>query len=308
MPTIGAPRAFLLLVATVVLAACGASASPGEPGAGSSTGGAERAAAPAPAAAPPAASAAGAPADNGPASFVTAPLIIRTGTLSLQVAKLDDALAAAETVVTGAGGYVAASHRTGEGDSASATVTYRLPQDRFEATLTALRGIGQKILGEDVGSQEVTAQVVDLGARITNLRATEAALQKIMAQATKIPDILTVQDQLTATRGQIEELTAQKQSLEQQAAMATLTLQLGLPPTVAVTQVQQQWDPAREADRATATLFSLVQGVANGAIWLAIVVLPVVVVGVLAAIVGLVLWRRFRPRRTLPPTADPAVA
>ena len=51
-----------------------------------------------------------------------------------------------------------------------------------------------------VQTQAVTGQVVDLGARITNLRATEAALQAIMIQATKIPDVLEVQGKLTEVR------------------------------------------------------------------------------------------------------------
>ena len=39
---------------------------------------------------------------------------------------------------------------------------------------------------QEIGTEEVTGKVIDLGARITNLRATEAALQAIMARATKI--------------------------------------------------------------------------------------------------------------------------
>ena len=45
-----------------------------------------------------------------------------------------------------------------------------------------------------------------------------------MAKATKIPDILEVQAQLTGVREEIEQLTAQKKSLEEQAALATLTV------------------------------------------------------------------------------------
>ena len=44
----------------------------------------------------------------------------------------------------------------------------------------------------------MTSQVVDLQARIANLRASETALQGIAAKATKISDVLEVQAQLTA--------------------------------------------------------------------------------------------------------------
>nr|MCU0479123.1 DUF4349 domain-containing protein [Chloroflexota bacterium] len=93
---------------------------------------------------------------------VDGPLIVRTGQLTLEVAVLDDAVAAAEKAVVAAGGYVAASQRQGDGESASATVTFRVPADRWEATLAALRAVGTKVLAEQTASEEVTSQVVDL--------------------------------------------------------------------------------------------------------------------------------------------------
>jgi hypothetical protein len=224
------------------------------------------------------------------------PLIVRTGQLNLEVAVLDDALAAADQAVTAAGGYVSASQRQGDDDKAGAMVTYRIPVERWEAALAALRKVGLKVLSEQTGSEEVTSQVVDLGARLTNLRATETALQAIMTKATKIPDILEVQSQLTGVRQEIEQLAAQKASLEERAAMATLTVGFSLTPTVAVAQVREGWDPAKEVDRAAATLVGLGQGVANAAIWFVIVLLPLaLILGIMVGVAWLVA-RRFRIR------------
>jgi len=84
-----------------------------------------------------------------------------------------------------------------------------------------------------------------------------------------------VQAQLTDVRGQIEELTAEQQTLQNQAALATLTVTFAPPPAVAVTQVREGWDPASEIDQASATLVGLGQGLAGAGIWLLIVGLPV---------------------------------
>jgi hypothetical protein len=292
-------RLGLLAGVALLAGACGGSAAL-LPSAGESVEG-QRAGAPVPAAtaAPYAAGATDEQSGNFTnldASAAKGPLIVRTGQLNLEVAVLDDAIAAAERAVTAAGGYVAASQRQGDDENAGAMVTYRIPVERWEATLAALRKVGVKILSEQTGSEEVTSQVVDLAARLTNLRATESALQAIMTKATKIPDILEVQSQLTGVRQEIEQLTAQKQSLEERAAMATLTVGYSLPPAVAVTQVQEGWDPANEVDRAAATLVGLGQGVANAAIWFVIVMLPLaLVLGILLGAAWLVA-RRFRPR------------
>jgi len=235
------------------------------------------------------------------------PLIVRTGQLDLQVADLEAAVRDAERAVTAVGGYVAGSQRSGDADRASASVMFRIPAARWTETLDALRKLGAKVLGEQTASQEVTAQVVDLGARLANLRVTESALQGIMEKATKIPDVLAVQEQLTGVRQQIEELTAQKQTLENQAALATLTVNFTPPPAVAVTQVREGWDPAREIDQAAAALVGLGQGLAGAGIWLLIVGVPILLVVGLLALIALIVVRRLR-RAAPPPVAEPPVA
>ena len=149
---------------------------------------------------------------------------------------------------------------------------------------------------------------MDLGARLANLRVTETALQGIMDKATKIPDVLAVQEQLTGVRQQIEELTAQQQTLQDQAALASLTVNFTPPPAVAVTQVREGWDPARQIDQAAAALVGLGQGLANAGIWLVIVWVPILLVVGLIALVAVVVVRRIRrgalPTPVVPPAAE----
>jgi hypothetical protein len=129
-----------------------------------------------------------------------------------------------------------------------------------------------------------------------NLRASEAALQSIMGQATKIADVLAVQGELTTVRGEIERLLAEKALLEERAAYGTLTVVFSLPATPATEELRRGWDPATDADRATGTLISLGQAATSSAIWLGIVGLPVAVV---VLIVVVLFWRvaRFMSRR-----------
>ena len=302
-----------LLASLSLLAACGGSAALSPVGEGLDGQPAE-----APAALPYASD--GATSADGPEEYRAAaeltgydaatggPLIVRTGRIDLEVAVLEDALAEAEAAVAANGGYVAASERSGDGERASAVVTFRIPVERWGAALAALRAVGDKVITEQTSSEEVTSQVVDLGARLANLRATEAALQAIMAKATKIPDVLEVQAQMTGVRQEIEQLTAQKVSLEARAALATLTVGFTLPPIVAVTQVREGWDPAAEIDRAAATLVGLGQGLLNAAIWVAIVVLPLALLVGLVVAAAWLLARRLRPRSTAGPAPTDVTA
>ena len=222
-------------------------------------------------------------------------LIVKTGSMTLDVGDLDAALLKAQAAVTAAGGYVSGSDRADQGGQQVATVTYRIPAAAWDRTLVAVRAVGSRVEKEQTNTVEVTGQVVDLGARIANLRVTEAALQAIMAKATKIPDVLAVQQQLTDVQGQIEELTAQKQHLQQQAAMSTLSVTFQVP-VVAVTTAASGWDFGTQVDQATARLIEVAQGIASGAIWLGIVVLPLLLVALAVLVPAAWLARRLAAR------------
>jgi hypothetical protein len=215
-------------------------------------------------------------------------LIIRTGQLEIVVPDLHASVAAADDRVTAVGGYVSSSDETASGTESQASVVYRIPAVRWDDALAAVRGLASQTLHAQVQTEAVTSQVVDLGARITNLRASEAALQTIMAKAAKISEVLDVQAKLTDVRGQIEQLVAEKQQLEQRAAFGTLTVVFSLPVTPKAEAVRRGWDPATDVDRATGALFAIGQATATVGIWFGIVGLPMLVV---LTVVAFAAWR-----------------
>lgn len=220
-------------------------------------------------------------------------LIIKNGALAVQVTDIDAALGTASQQITALGGYAGGSDRSGEGDEAHATVTYRIPASRWEEALAGLRGLGEKVLTERYSTDDVTAQVVDLGARIRNLETTEAAFQAIMDRAVDIGDVLKVQAELTKVRGEIEQLAGSKTSLEAQAAFSTLAVTFALKPNPVLVS-QEQFDPAVEVNEASASLVSVLQALATAGIWFGIVWLPILLaIGIVVAI-GLFVVRRVR--------------
>jgi len=289
----------------IVLAACGSAAS--APQFGANDGGGP-AAAGAPSAAP-AAPGGGDVVPGGSTGGVADPqdvvpdvnLIIRTGTMTVEVPSIDPALLKARTEIAGLGGYVSASDQANDGDRTSASVTYRFPSARWEDAQTAIRAIATKVVLAKTGSSEVTGQVLDLDARIANLRATEQALQAIMAKATKISDILEVQNQLTGVQGQIEQLSTEQAHLKDQASLATLTVLFGLPPTQAVVSTSRGWDPGAQLDQASAALLGIGQTLASAGIWLLIVGVPLGIV--LLVVLGLAIFVGRRLRRSRPTAA-----
>jgi len=301
------PILFLIAIA-MLIAACGGASSgalapvgdAAVPGGGKALGGGAEGA-------PPANPAPANGLGGGQIAAVDDAKIIRTGTMSLEVTDVVAALRVARDAIVGFGGYVGASTTSNDGDQPSAQITYRIPADKWEAALDSLRGLNgltKKVVTEHTEAVEVTSQVIDLEARIMNLRASETALQAIAAKATKISDVLEVQAQLTQTRGEIETLTAQLKDLNDRAGYATLTVDFNVP-ILAVEVAQQGWEPTTVVDEAAATMVSVLQGLATAGIWFVIVWLPILlVVGIVAVIVVAIARRLGYGRRTpdgLPP-------
>ena len=239
----------------------------------------------------PAASAAPAPpTEDGVGAAVDDARIIRTGTIALEVTDVPSALVTARDGIRAMGGYIGASQTENIEDKPYATITYRIPADRWEDALDLLRklnGLTAKIVTESTQAVEVTGQVIDLEARIRNLRASETALQEIAAGATRVTDVLEVQNQLTNVRGQIEQLSAALADLEDRAGFATLTATFSVP-FIAVEAAAEGFEPAKVVDEASASLVNILQALTTAGIWFAIVWLPLLLV--LGAIVALVVW------------------
>jgi hypothetical protein len=231
-------------------------------------------------------------------SFVDAintTLIVKTGQLSLEVGDVDKAVAQAQATITGMGGYVAGSNRSGTDADLVESVTYRLPAARWDDALGSLRKLGSRTLSEQTDSTDVTAQAIDLQARIDNLKKTEAALQAIMARATVIADVIAVETQLSDVQGQIEELTAQANHLTDQASMSTLTVTFQLPDKTVTSQAAGDWTLGSQVDQAVAALVRIGQGLATIGVWALIVFLPMLI-GLLVILGVVALLRRVTRR------------
>jgi hypothetical protein len=301
---------FAAAVIILALAACsGSAAAPDLAGQGIS---AEATAGPAALPAPAASAAAafdqatgGGPAASSGSADVTASgaadtFIVRTGSISIEVPKIEQALTDVRGAIAGLGGYVSDSDQSNQGDQVSASVTYRVPVARWQDALDAIQKIATKVDSAKSNAVDVTGQVLDLGARIDNLRTTELALQAIMARATKIADVLDVESKLSDVQGQIEQLSTEQTHLKGQASLATLTVVFSLPATQAVVQTSRGWDPGAQLDQASAALLGIGQAIASAGIWLVIVGLPVAIVFMI--LLGLAIFISRRLRRSRPST------
>jgi hypothetical protein len=210
--------------------------------------------------------------------------IVKTGEVGVEVDNVAVMLARVRAMALELRGYVGGS-QAGTLDE-SATITVRIPAARFDEMLSRLHEIEDvEVISEATREQDVTREIVDLGARIANLEASEASYRVLLDRAQEIEDILVVQSRLDEVRGQIEQLEGQLQTIEGQADLSTLTVTI-IPRDEPVAAVQATWDPGQQFEVAVAALVGLGQGVFDVLVWFVVVWLPVLVVlGLLALVV-----------------------
>jgi hypothetical protein len=148
---------------------------------------------------------------------------VRYGNLSLEVDDVDDALARVTAIAEAAGGYISSSSRSGEGENLYLSLTLRLPAAQFTDVMASLRDEGD-VVYEDFGSYDVTMQVLDLEARLENLRASERAFLDLLDRSQTVADIVAVQTELSRIQGDIESYEAQLGAVKDQVEMANINV------------------------------------------------------------------------------------
>jgi hypothetical protein len=150
--------------------------------------------------------------------------IIRDGTMSIQVAKdgFSDGFAAVTRIAQNNGGFVLSSQIRGQ---RTGTLTLRIPAKRFDDTMLALRDIGV-VQAQSITGKDVTAQFIDLRARLQNAIGQRTVLRDLMARATTIQETITVQNRLSGVELQVEQIQGQLNLIEDQVAEATVRVEI----------------------------------------------------------------------------------
>ena len=225
--------------------------------------------------------------DSGAAQVASASIdrkITQTASISLQVKAVGEAFQEVGRIAAGAGGFVTSSSFSNEGEEQVASMTIRVPAERFEEVLSSLRGLAVKVESEQSQANDVTEEYTDLGARLRNLEATEAQYLEFLKQAKDIAEVLQVQDRLTTVRADIETVQGRINLLDSLSDMSTVTVHLrpeAAPSSGAGTPspgdaARAAWDASLSTLRAIATV---IVAVAAFSWWLVPVLVVLALIG-----------------------------
>ncbi len=153
--------------------------------------------------------------------------VIRTGSVQMSADKPAEAFVAAADMVRGLGGSVFSSSQQAT-DDGSFLVTFKVAPEHFDEVIARLETIGD-IKARSTSQQDVTGTVVDLKARLSNTEASVERLRALMARATTVGEIVSLESQLSQREGELESLQGQIRVLENKVNFATISLSITTP-------------------------------------------------------------------------------
>ena len=154
-----------------------------------------------------------------------APMIARTADITITAKDFAKTRVALDDLLRRRQGYMGQLNvNTPTEGVRSLTATLHVPADQLDPALADLRTLG-RVQSESQSGEEVSAQYVDLEARLQNARNTEQRLTALLSQRTgKLSDVLEVETEASRVRGEIESMEGEKKLLNTRIIFATLNV------------------------------------------------------------------------------------
>jgi hypothetical protein len=162
---------------------------------------------------------------------IQGPQVIRQAQLAISVksGSFDSSLQAVRARVELEQGYISGTDAQASPVSndqiRTGVVSFMVPASKFDETIDALSNLG-KVQTVHIAGNDVSAQYVDLQARLANEEAQRNAMLALLAKAQTVEQIIMVQNQIGQITGQIEQLKGQINYIDHNVAFSAITVQL----------------------------------------------------------------------------------
>ncbi|MGO4291483.1 DUF4349 domain-containing protein [Chitinophaga sp. RAB17] len=150
--------------------------------------------------------------------------IIKNGILRFSTSDFDACRNRVADTVKKYGGYIANESQTNTSMEWRNELEIKVPSATFDKCMEALAGGATRVDEKSMTSTDVTAEYVDLDARMKARMAVEQRYLQILQQAKKVEEILAVEAQLKSIREEIESAKGRLQYMDHHVAYSGIHL------------------------------------------------------------------------------------
>ena len=224
-------------------------------------------------------------------------MVIQNADLAIVVADPKTRMSEIADMAKAMGGFVVSSnlYTTNYGpnyvEAPEATITIRVPQEKLDDALAAIKKDAVKVNYENRTSDDITNIYVDLQSQLKAKQAAEKKLLEILDQATDTEGVLAVYTQLQQIQSEIEVLKGQIKYYDESVALSAISMRLIAEETVQPVEVGG-WKLEGTANEAIQNLIYFTQGFVRFLITFVLYTLPALIMVAIPLYLLFLGWRK----------------
>ena len=152
--------------------------------------------------------------------------IIKTGNFRYEVQDLDKAFTFLQETTKKNKGFIENDNTSNSYGTQTRQLTIRIPSANFDQFFASLNKEVSYFDYKNITSSNVTAQFIDIQARLNTKKALEARYLELLSNTSKMAEVIELEKSLSAVREDIESTQGQMNYLKDQIAMSTLTVEI----------------------------------------------------------------------------------
>ncbi|ESU24629.1 hypothetical protein FEDK69T_05510 [Flavobacterium enshiense DK69] len=154
------------------------------------------------------------------------PKIIKTGTLCFESSNLDQSFTTVKAAIIKHKASVQ-NDASGKNDAlVFRNITIRVPSQAFDNLIAEISQGVNHFDRKEISAEDVTEEYIDVEARLNAKRVLEKRYFELLAKATKVSEMLEIENSLSEVREEIEAKEGRLKYLQNQVSMSTVHLEM----------------------------------------------------------------------------------
>jgi hypothetical protein len=154
-------------------------------------------------------------------------MIVRNGEITLSSSDHEQTMHEITNIVSKCGGYVSnESTRHTEYHTIESELTVRIPANRFDSALAAIKKTGSEVTYENITAEDQTKEYYDLERHTASKKAELEQLDQLLRTAKKLDDILTIKSEIRDIESELDDLQASTKQIESEVLYSKLHIEI----------------------------------------------------------------------------------
>ena len=149
-------------------------------------------------------------------------LLIKTARLSVEVENPKTTAHQIITLVSTEKGYVENSR---EKDASKISMMVKIPEKRLTFFIEKVSSMGN-VISKSINSRDVTEQITDMVAKLTNLKLLREKFRKLLKKAKNVTETLAIEAELSRLQIDIDVIESRKKSLKNKVSYSAVDINL----------------------------------------------------------------------------------